>query len=109
MGGSLKRFRTRYVLALVDETDPKKVVEALNSAIVTLGGESLVYKVEVRVVGFFDKNRALLKFNYYEARKEDLLFVVFLMRRFGVRAVPLRTFGTIKSAKEKARYLKTKT
>ncbi|MGC9208626.1 MAG: hypothetical protein ACP5GH_02040 [Nitrososphaeria archaeon] len=104
----MKRFRTRYVLALVDDADPKRILEALNSAIATLGGESLVYRVEARIVGLFGRNRVLLKFNYQEARKEDLLFAVFLMRRFGVRAVPLRTFGTIKSAKEKARNLKTK-
>ncbi len=103
----LKKYRTRYVLVKVDpeRASPIKITEDVMAAIKELMGDFAIFRVEIKIVDLNKKGYVLLKCRYYDINPQFLYLAISYARKFDLAIVPIKAYGTIKSAKSAFEFL----
>jgi len=100
MKGILKKFRTRYILIMIEKSQPLKVSENIIRALKELMGNYALFRIEIKTIFLNKDNFLLLKFRYYDIDPRAFYLAIQYVKNYGVNLVPLKTFGSIKSAKK---------
>ncbi len=103
----LKKFRTRYVLvkSYSEIINPLKIIEDIMEAIKELMGYYAIFRIEIKLIVLNKKGFLLLRFRYYDLDPRFLYLVTTYIKKFGPELVPLKMFGTIKSARSALEFL----
>ena len=100
MRGTLKGFKKRYILIKVlNKVEQEIISKALKDSILALLGEYGFFRCEIsltKYVGDF----ALVEFKYKELNPLVFHLILHRSRSFGLVAIPIKSFGTIKRALE---------
>ena len=103
----LRKYRTRYVLVKIgpEGANPLKITEGVMAAIKELMGYFAIFRVEIKIIDFNKKGYVLLKFRYYDINPQFLYLAISYARKFDLKIVPIKAYGTIKSAKSALEFL----
>jgi len=100
MKGILKKFRTRYILIMTKKSHYLKVSENVKKALKELMGNYVLFRIEIKTIVLNKDEFLLLRFRYFDIDPRVFYLATQYVKNYGVDILPLKTFGSIKSAKK---------
>ncbi len=96
----LKKFRTRYILVITKKLPSLKISESVIKALKELMGDYVLFRIEIKTIVLNKDGFILLRFRYYDIDPRAFYLAIQYTRNYGTDLLPLKTFGSIKSAKD---------
>ncbi len=107
MKDTLRKFRTRYVLVKFypEETNHINITEGITASLKELMGLFAMFRIDIKLIDINKKGFVLIRFRYYDINPQLLYFAIRYTKKFGYELVPIRSFGTLRSAKSVLNFL----